>query len=94
MAAEHEADLKKKEQPLWVPFLFLAFGVLFIAGAYVAASRGEWPIFLPPQVDLFRFVFGFFGQPVGGYLAAIFLFALGVGSAWLGVAALRLRNHA
>jgi hypothetical protein len=83
-----------KASPLWVAWLFLTFGVLFLSGAYIAAYSGEWPIFLPPQVDIFGLVFGIFGKPMGGYLAAVFLFVLGIGSGWLGIARLRMNNHA
>jgi hypothetical protein len=91
MAAGQSSNGKKISA--WVGPLFLGFGIAFFTGAYVAVVSGEWPNFLPPQIDLFGLVFRAFGNPVEGYLASVFLFALGVGSSLMGIAAIKMEQN-
>lgn len=77
-----------KVQPAWVSLLFIALGLVLLVGAYQAASQGQWPVFMPPQIDLFGLLFNAFGNTLGGYISALFLFGLGAGSIWLGAASL------
>lgn len=92
MAKEYVEKAEGKDT--LVCLFFIAFGIYLLAGAYSAASSGEWPIFMPPQIDLFGLLFRIFGKPWGGYVGALFLALLGGGSAWLGVFALWRGRHA
>lgn len=78
-------QIEKKSNDVWVSLGAIAFGLYFLIGAYVGASHAEWPIFMPPQIDLFGLLFSVFGKPLGAYLGAMFLAVLGMGCVWLGI---------
>lgn len=64
--------------------LFVAGAYLF-AGAYYGFVHAKWPFFMPPQLDIFGFIFDLFGERVGGYVGGGFLGALGLALVALGI---------
>lgn len=80
-----EPNLK---EGLWAFLFCVPFGTYLLAGAYWAASKGEWPFFMPPQIDIFGVLFSILGKPWGAYVGALFLVLLGVFFLWFGAATL------
>ncbi|MCW5649791.1 MAG: hypothetical protein KIS62_08605 [Ramlibacter sp.] len=67
-------------------------GAYLFAGAYYGFSHAKWPFFMPPQLDVFGFIFDLFGERVGGYVGAGFLGALGLALVALGISILVKRD--
>ncbi len=58
-------------------FIALAFAIYFIAGGTAAFIQGNWPIFLPPQLDIVGLLFNSLPKPLAGYISGVFLSSLG-----------------
>ena len=71
--------------------LFVAGAYLF-AGAYYGFTNAKWPFFMPPQLDIFGWFFGIFGERMGGYIGAGFLGTLGLMLVALGIVILVKRD--
>ena len=61
--------------------VFVAFGAYLLIGAYVVATSGKWPIFMPAQFD-------FIGLFLGSWVGGVVLFLVGGYCVWLGGVAL------
>lgn len=74
------SNYRPTEKPLNVMVLLvlIAFGLYLLFGAYFLWRYTKWPIFLPPQLDLFGLLFSLFGEKIGAYIGAIFLTVLGL----------------
>lgn len=70
----------------------LAFGGYLLAGAYYGFTYAKWPVFMPPQLDVFGLIFSLFGDQAGGYVGGGLLCVLGAGLAILGAAVLVKRD--
>ena len=61
--------------PIGGAVLLFVFGAWLLLGAYVSLSGGQWPPFMPPQLDLFAvpltFISRVLGAVVGGLLAGV-----------------------
>jgi hypothetical protein len=68
----------------WLTF-FVAFGLYLLAGAYVGVRHAEWPIFMPPQLDLMALLLSVLGNPLGAYVASFIVALLGLGCVVLGI---------
>jgi hypothetical protein len=69
-----------------------AFSAYLLAGSYYGLTHAKWPFFMPPQLDVFGFLFGLFGEQVGGYVGGGLLGLLGLALAIWGVAVLVKSN--
>jgi hypothetical protein len=74
-----------------VLWLFVA-GTYLIAGAYYSFTNAKWPFFMPPQLDVFGWLFGIFGEHMGGYIGVGFLGTLGLLLVALGMAIMVKRD--
>jgi hypothetical protein len=54
-----------------------AMGVYVLFGAFFAATESTWPVFMPPQLDVFCLAFRLFGKEAGALTGAIFLGIVG-----------------
>ena len=66
----------------------LAFGAYLLVGAYYGFTHAKWPFFMPPQLDIFGFLFELFGEQIGGYAGGGFLALLGSALAIWGITSL------
>ena len=91
MSAERPTDReapRHKGKDDGIAFLFIAFGAYLLCGAYSAFANAKWPIFMPPQLDVFGFLFRIFGEPAGAYLGGALLVVLGVACCGAGIVAI------
>jgi hypothetical protein len=59
---------------------------LLVGGIFGIATT-QWPIFMPPQLDMIGLVFKIFGNPWAGYIGGFFLVVLGSIIIWVSLAA-------
>ena len=72
--------------------LFLSFGALCLAGAFVALSTGHWPAFMPPQLDLFAVPLALLSERLGAVVGGLIAGVVGLSCVVLAVAVFRKSN--
>jgi hypothetical protein len=80
-----ETQSKDVDSPAGLAFGAIAFGAYFLGGSYYGFAHAKWPFFMPPQLDIFGFLFELFGQKIGGYVGGGLLGILGLALVILGV---------
>jgi hypothetical protein len=70
----------------------IALGVYLLTGAYYGLTYAKWPFFMPPQLDIFGLLIGFFGEQVAGYVGGGLLGVLGLFFAFIGIVSLMKFN--
>jgi hypothetical protein len=90
MAEENQS--KDVDSPSGLAFGAIAFGAYSLGGSYYGFAHAKWPFFMPPQLDIFGFLFEIFGEQVGGYAGGGLLGILGLALVILGVTMLVKSN--
>ena len=49
------------DSPAGPAFSAIAFGAYLLGGSYYGFAHAKWPFFMPPQLDIFGFLFGLLG---------------------------------
>jgi hypothetical protein len=52
-------------------------GCFFLFAAYDTWTYQHWPIYIPPQLDVFGLIFGLFGERIGVVMQTTFLGFIG-----------------
>ena len=87
-----ETQSKDVDSPAGLAFGAIAFGAYLLGGSYYGFTHAKWPFFMPPQLDIFGFLFELFGQQVGGYAGGGLLGFLGLALVILGITMLVKSN--
>jgi len=75
------------------PLLFLLFGLVLLAGAYLAFAKKQWPLFLAIQFDGIETIAEWlFGKGAALYFTSVLLLILGCGFVSIGLVVLRKQN--
>jgi hypothetical protein len=75
---------RNSESLAWPSVLLLGLGAVCLTGGYFNATRGRWPYFLPPQLDVFGLFFQVLGLN-GSLVSTAFLCLIGVSLCTLGM---------
>ena len=74
-------DSSKSTQPHAAhALLIFAFGVVCLVGAYQSFASGHWPVFMPPQLDLFAVPFTWLSERIGSVVGGVLAGLVGVTS--------------
>jgi len=70
--------------PKITSLFFLVFGLYLTVGAFYILFSGEWPIFMPPQLDFVVLLSSIFGDTFAAYFGTFIALALGGLLVWIG----------
>jgi hypothetical protein len=85
VSLRHEVQPEEKpsepKQPNGVHALLLfLFGIVCLVGSYQSFSSGHWPVFMPPQLDLFAVPFTWLSEQVGAVVGGALACLVGLAS--------------